>query len=130
MTFDPTNYTCYNCGERGHLAGNCPAKIAPDAHPKAAHHMPGDDTIRQRILRVYQPATEAEMAGLVNTWKQHYTPGAEHAMAPRMPPGFMVLLQARMAAGDRPGAADAAGWCADIREVLRLRSQASTEVRG
>ena len=118
---------CYNCNDTGHLAKDCPAKVAPPAE-KPQHHMPSDDTIRQRILRLYQPATEAEMRGLVSTWKQHYTPGAEHAMAPRMPPGFMALLQARAATLERSGA-DTAGWCADIREMLRVRTEASTQVR-
>lgn len=125
MTWDGA---CYNCGERGHIAGNCPAKVDPEPKAKTEHHMPSDDTIRARILRFYQPATEAEMAGLVNTWKHHYVPGAEHPIAPRMPAGFITLLQAR-AQQTSHQSADSAGWCADIREMLRVRTQVSTEVR-
>jgi hypothetical protein len=124
VTFE--GYACYNCGELGHLAGNCPAKV-DNQSSKTERHMPSDDTIRQRIERFYQPATEAEMTGLVNTWKQHYRPGAEHPMAPRYPPGFLGLLRARAreTGGER---GDSAGWCTDIREMLRIRAEHSPGV--
>jgi Zinc knuckle len=116
--------TCHNCGERGHLAKNCPAQL-PEFQPaaKGHGHMPSDDTIRARILRFYQPATEAEMTGLVNTWKHHYRPGFEPQEG-RMPPGFLTMLNARQQMNGTAGG-DGREWVAAIREMLENRKATS-----
>jgi Zinc knuckle len=84
---------CYNCGQLGHIAADCPARLAPEQAPKAKALEDGE--IRSRITRIYQPASDHEMEGLIRTWRQDYKPGLEYPEAPRYPPGFIALLRAR-----------------------------------
>lgn len=91
---------CYNCHQAGHWASQCPA-LKPS--PTTTGGKPGltDNEIRWRIQRFYFPASDAEMTGLISTWKENYKPGVEYPEAPRYPPGFLVLLGNR--ASERAG---------------------------
>lgn len=84
---------CYHCKQPGHWASQCP--VATQQTSQTGRRGLGDDEIAWRILRFYQPAGETEMDGLIATWKQDYQPGVEYPEAPRYPPGFLALLQAR-----------------------------------
>ena len=89
---EPRSGACFNCGQPGHLAANCPATMpAAPAGPKTL----SDDEIASRIMRFYQPASPSEMAGLILTWRKSYKPGTEYPEAPRYAPGFLALLDAR-----------------------------------
>jgi hypothetical protein len=97
--FGAQSGACFNCGRTGHIAAECPARLGSDQAPKA--RVLDDGEIEGRIIRIYQPASGLEMTGLVTTWREHYRPGLEYPEAPRYPPGFVTLLQARarLAAG-------------------------------
>ncbi len=84
---------CFNCGRTGHVAAECPLRLAPEQAPKARALEDGE--IASRIERIYQPATTLEMNGLISTWRHDYSPGLEYPEAPRYPKGFLSLLRAR-----------------------------------
>jgi Zinc knuckle len=94
--WDSRSGACFNCGRPGHIAADCPARLAPQQAPKA--RALDDGEIEARITRFYQPAGPLEMTGLVATWRRDYKPGLEYPEAPRYPPGFLSLLRARQAA--------------------------------